>query len=634
MFARLEIAKKRQQQLLNSFTTGFKRWAINKEYSVVFHDNKSEEILLNSSLFKDMNSTELIEITLVSNQNFKLIFSIDKKKNLDKNIRNVSIAKKYFELFKDSYISGLSVYIKEASKTEYKLKQVELLITDKGISRNEIPLFSQNLFNKIIYKEQIIYLNKSNIDIQIGKIRKLNNQDNCLCGIISEQTTFNIYTSSSDLYFIVEISKNTFFSSFLNMSFRYEYLIDYFKCLFKEIQKIKSNYNIHIIFTIRIYFQSTKNYDDVKFIYKSSINDNEFYFDIFSSIKNFTSSNIELNIILYNIKEALNIFKDIFKLKSIKEIFKALKENDLFDKTFPNILSENSEDNFNESLNFQLSNSLYSNIFESIYISLKEFVNQKVPLKQSGSLINIILSGESFPYYNNKMQEKVRQEIYNEYITLILTFFTTKKKFEYYKLKDLNLSNLINEANDINDEKCKIIDNKTNIPPDWCNIYTISYKMLYQKIQEYNQEYYNCDEVNFYKKHPPKMDSKIEFYSEQVDEDIFNLQISDKEKGNIENNNNINRNNSNNKKLTLDILKDKNNSLFRKKDEQFEEKVKKIAKDYINKLEKDIEEILPNTREIIDISTSNNINHNFDDLINKIVFPIIPYYKKDHEKEN
>ena len=80
MFASLEIAKKRQQQLLNSFTTGFKRWAINKEYSVVFHDNKSEEILLNSSLFKDMNSTELIEITLVSNQNFKLIFSIDKKK--------------------------------------------------------------------------------------------------------------------------------------------------------------------------------------------------------------------------------------------------------------------------------------------------------------------------------------------------------------------------------------------------------------------------------------------------------------------------------------------------------------------------------------------------------------------------
>ena len=127
-----------------------------------------------------------------------------------------------------------------------------------------------------MYKEQIIYLNKSNTDIQIGKILKLNNQDNCLCGIISEQTTLNIYTSSSDLYFIVEISKNTFFSSLMNMSFRYEYLIDYFKCLFKEIQKIKSNYNIHIIFTIRIYFQSTKNYDDVKFIYKSSINDNEF----------------------------------------------------------------------------------------------------------------------------------------------------------------------------------------------------------------------------------------------------------------------------------------------------------------------------------------------------------------------
>ena len=101
----------------------------------------------------------------------------------------------------------------------------------------------------------------------------------------------------------------------MNMSFRYEYLIDYFKCLFKEIQKIKSNYNIHIIFTFRIYFQSTKNYDDVKFIYKSSINDNEFYFDIFASIKHFTSSNIEVNKILHIINEALNIFKDILNLK-------------------------------------------------------------------------------------------------------------------------------------------------------------------------------------------------------------------------------------------------------------------------------------------------------------------------------
>ena len=77
-----------------------------------------------------------------------------------------------------------------------------------------------------MYKEQIIYLNKSNTDIQIGKILKLNNQDNYLYGIISEQTILNIYTSSSDLYFIVEISKNTFFSSLMTMSFRYEYLID------------------------------------------------------------------------------------------------------------------------------------------------------------------------------------------------------------------------------------------------------------------------------------------------------------------------------------------------------------------------------------------------------------------------
>ena len=188
-------------------------------------------------------------------------------------------------------------------------------------------------------------------------------------------------------------------------------------------------------------------------------------------------------------------------------------------------MPDNSEENLNEIVNFQISNSLYSNIFESIYIPLKEFINQKDPVKQSGSLINVILFGESFPYYNNKMQEKVRKEINNEYMTLILTFFTTKKKFENYKLKNLNLSNLILENNDINEEDYKIIDNKTNIPPDWCNIYTISYEVLYQKIQEYNQEYYNCDEVNFYKRNPPQMDSNLEYLSEQIEEDIFNLTI-------------------------------------------------------------------------------------------------------------
>ena len=49
--------------------------------------------------------------------------------------------------------------------------------------------------------------------------------------------------------------------------------------------------------------------------------------------------------------------------------------------------------------------------------------------------------------------------------------------------------------------------------------------MLYQKIQEYNQEYYNCDEVNFYKRNPPQMDSDLEYLSEQIEEDIFYLTI-------------------------------------------------------------------------------------------------------------
>ena len=56
---------------------------------------------------------------------------------------------------------------------------------------------------------------------------------------------------------------------------------------------------------------------------------------------------------------------------------------------------------------------LASNLFEATWVPLNEIVSEMNSLKKSGSLINIILSGEYFPYYNSKLQEKGKIEIIN-----------------------------------------------------------------------------------------------------------------------------------------------------------------------------------------------------------------------------
>ena len=259
MQSRLQMAKLRQQKLLGSLSNEckFRRWSLNKEYSLGFHDEErsTEKILLDSQLFKNINSTELLEIILVSNKSYRLIFQINKKKNLTKTITNISLSKVYLDLLKNGFESRPLVNVREAKEEDYKLNQVEILITKKGISKSEILVLTQDLLDKIIYQGQIISLNcyKPYENLIIGKFNQLNEQNNCLCGIMNDQTELKLYSNSSDLYFVIEISQNSYYFSSLGSCLRYEYVLNYFQCLFNEFQKNKSSHTIHILFSSRIY---------------------------------------------------------------------------------------------------------------------------------------------------------------------------------------------------------------------------------------------------------------------------------------------------------------------------------------------------------------------------------------------
>lgn len=645
MQSRLQMAKLRQQKLLGSLSNEckFRRWSLNKEYSLGFHDEErsTEKILLDSQLFKNINSTELLEIILVSNKSYRLIFQINKKKNLTKTITNISLSKVYLDLLKNGFESRPLVNVREAKEEDYKLNQVEILITKKGISKSEILVLTQDLLDKIIYQGQIISLNcyKPYENLIIGKFNQLNEQNNCLCGIMNDQTELKLYSNSSDLYFVIEISQNSYYFSSLGSCLRYEYVLNYFQCLFNEFQKNKSSHTIHILFSSRIYFHSLKDFKGVEFIHKSILFDNEMYFDIFSLIEIFNSSVINVQKIIKKIKKAFNTFHNIFKFNNVKEFLKNLNENDILDKTYPNIFKKKidilnsniySRDFFDEMSDFRLSNSLTSNLFEATWVPLNEIVSEMNSLKKSGSLINIILSGEYFPYYNSKLQEKVRQGVYSEFINLIYTCFTTKNKFELYMYKNTNLKGMKIPNSVEEQEEFRYFDNFSNNPPEWCKIYLISPQMLNKKIYESFNEYYKCDGINFFKDHPPKIDPLLEIFSEKVEEDLFNILIPEKKNIN-ENYNNNNNNYKNYKKLKLEDLKKEMDKYYRKKDDKFELNLKEKTEKYNRMISEQMANVILESRKI---NGNIFIKDNFEELIKEIIYVKIPNFKDSIENLN
>ena len=88
------------------------------------------------------------------------------------------------------------------------------------------------------------------------------------------------------------------------------------------------------------------------------------------------------------------------------------------------------DDIFEEINEFELSSFNNIGVFESLIFAINQIENNKKNKnKKYSPLINIVLSGERFPYYSSALEDKVRTSIYEKYIIFI---YAKKIKFQNF----------------------------------------------------------------------------------------------------------------------------------------------------------------------------------------------------------
>ena len=562
----------------------------NIEYPIVFHRGAEiEDILLNNEKFKFIDDNKIIELVFVSNEKISLIFQIKKSKNFDKKVRSISISNKYINLIKNFFDFNTTRFnmVKIRESNNYLLNEVSIIIKDKNIKKSNIYNSIQKQLNKVVNLNQNITKDNEKELCYINKIKNINNEE-CLSGIINENTIFNIYSSSCNLYFYIEISENLFVFN-PNGNVQYELILKYFRVLINRLKKLNCNHNIYLIFFSRIFFNYNKNYEKYKFIKQSYLFEEKMFMDIFIKMEEFQSNIKNVFEILQKIENIIFKFKNIKKFNNLNDFLLNLYNNEK--KEIKLNENSNSNHNNNENIIIELCNkkifidavelnlihSIYSNLFESILFSLNE-INSK---KNSNWFKNIfLLSGDNFPYYSTKLCKIIKQYIFEEYFNISFVFFCSKTKFKKYFINNnINNEHNIND-NDININNLQLndffkLDNFSHIPPDLtdqCENYFIESGVLDDYIENYNKQfksYYNqdhgFDKINPKEKKPSPNEINKEFDEIFCKELFFyNNYLKIDNNNDDDNNNNNNNNNESNCKKSLDFLKN-NNVLIKRK---------------------------------------------------------------------
>ena len=461
------------------------------------------------------------------------------------------------------------------------------------VPRSELFNITLNMLNDIVIKGQEI-LNKDNK--VIGVISKLSN--NSFSGLVTSSTIFNLTSLNSDIYLMFDISKSSYYyTSYYYIN--YEVIIDYVKNLLLKLKTENTHHNIHIIFYIRIYFKSKNDYTKDKFVRKVSSEKNEdtYYFDIYDKIETFSMENLLINEVIYKMHKIYQIYEKIQSFSYQKKYFSnlnqflfSIRENlqypispeekqtlfinkdtlsysfdgyeysDTADKDKECFPLEN--DIFKEVEMFEISGFNEIAIFEALFFDIGLIEkNKKNKNKKYNPLINIVLSGVSFPYFCEALSDKVRSSTNEEYMYLVFTFLcqkncvSAKKNPEYYNVIEKKEAKENNDYHKIDNKICEI--------PPWCKIYYVTHSSLYQHLQKYKLKYKN----SLTDKNIPYIYklNNIKSFDENFKLNILNLNLDANEQKNKYNEDNeiLNRhinpiepkNNKSKKDLTLeDIL--------------------------------------------------------------------------------
>ena len=521
---------------------------------------KKPFILLNSESFSFLKPEDTIEISFLSKKNVKIMFKLSKENFSNNYEKGISINGSAVDLITKSYNFNPikeKIYIHKLNPETENIALSEIILElSEYVPRSELFNITLNMLNDTVIKGQEIYNKDKKI---IGVISKLSNDS--FSGLVTSSTNFNLTSLNSDIYLMFDISKTSYYyTSYFYVN--YEIICDYVKNLLLKLQTENTHHNIHIIFYIRIFFKSKNDYTKYDFIIKDSSENDEdkYYFDLYDKIETFNMENLVINEIIYKMKKIYQIYSKIQSFAQQKKYFSnlnqflfSIRENlqypisilekqilflnkDILSYSFKgyefsdehkeNECSALDNDIFKDVEMFEISGFNEIAIFQALFFDIGLIEkNKKNKNKKYNPLINIVLSGVSFPYYCNALSDKVKSSINEEYIHLIFTFLCQKncvsgrKNPEYYFEIDKKEIKENKEYHKLDNKFCEI--------PPWCKIYYVTHSSLYQNLQKYKIKYKKASNdkniSNIY-----KINSLVD-YDENFKLNILNLNLESNE---------------------------------------------------------------------------------------------------------
>ena len=521
---------------------------------------KKPFILLNSETFTFLKPEDTIEISFISKKNVKIMFKLSKENFSNNYEKGISINGSAVDLITKSYNFNPikeKIYIHKLNPETENIALSEIILElSEYVPRSELFNITLNMLNDTVIKGQEIYNKDKKI---IGVISKLSNDS--FSGLVTSSTNFNLTSLNSDIYLMFDISKTSYYyTSYFYVN--YEIICDYVKNLLLKLQTENTHHNIHIIFYIRIFFKSKNDYTKYDFIIKDSSENDEdkYYFDLYDKIETFNMENLVINEIIYKMKKIYQIYSKIQSFAQQKKYFSnlnqflfSIRENlqypisilekqilflnkDILSYSFKgyefsdehkeNECSALDNDIFKDVEMFEISGFNEIAIFQALFFDIGLIEkNKKNKNKKYNPLINIVLSGVSFPYYCNALSDKVKSSINEEYIHLIFTFLCQKncvsgrKNPEYYFEIDKKEIKENKEYHKLDNKFCEI--------PPWCKIYYVTHSSLYQNLQKYKIKYKKASNdkniSNIY-----KINSLVD-YDENFKLNILNLNLESNE---------------------------------------------------------------------------------------------------------
>ena len=580
---------KEENRRYNSLISRNRIWGENKVYTLSCHNTETIRpfIILNPDVFKAFKKNQIIVISFKSKTEIKLIFKITSENYVEQARKNISIHKNIADLIIKKYNfnpKNEEVYVHKSNKQNLALTEIQIELKEY-IPRSEILSLTLNMLNDCVIKGQEIYNKDKKI---VGVVSKLSNDS--LTGLIDISTNFKLTSLMSDIYLIFDISKSSYnYNSYFYLN--YEVIIDYVKNLLLKLKSQTTYHNIHIFFYIRIFFKGNSDCEyekKYKFVRKVPNENGKYYFDIYDKIEMFNAEHIEFNEVIYKMNKIYQNYENIqnekfqkIHFKDLNEFLFSIRKNlqcslepkekellfqnmDNLSYTFEGFEHSGKKDKectcldnniFEEITEFEISSFNTIGIFEALIFLVSQIGNNRnIKNKKYNPLINIVLSGESFPYYSRALADKVRSSIYGEYINLIFTFLCPKNKvsiFSKQKVNEKTYNNIIN-----NDEYYEI-DNFDGDIPNWCKICYIPHSFLYKNLQKYKRQFKiallqqnnnNLDE--FYDLH--------KVFDEKLSLDIISLHFKEEKNINEKSDqliNNINKTETKiKKKLTLEDI--------------------------------------------------------------------------------